>query len=235
MAIVAKEARKLVPLADVVARKVKRVRKVLPTREKRSDVIVHSHVRIAVRLPPHQAQVPTTVVVGEAKTREVEALGGRHNEVVADPGLILDIPIRRAGEEQPIVPAAPNVVVFVRRLGEGKSGRAIRVDVEDRHVGILGSAVIDPHLIPPLQEGLLATTEPYARFHRVGLTERHPCLPLSGLGQDERQQHGGRGRPGSDRARPIRYRAILPNLAHLTPAADRIPFMAGSMPWDGMR
>ena len=72
-------------------------------------------------------------------------------------------------------------------MGEGESGRAIRVDVEDRHIGVLCGTVVDPHLIPPLQEGLLSPTEPYARRDRLGPTERHPDLPLSDLGQDERQ------------------------------------------------
>jgi hypothetical protein len=72
MAVVAEESWVVMVPFDVVGREVQPIPRVLPIWNQSRHVVVHRHIRIAVDLPAHETEVPSTRVVGITEVLKIE-------------------------------------------------------------------------------------------------------------------------------------------------------------------
>jgi len=136
VALVAHETGIVVDLPHIVGEEIEPVPLLLPVRNKGGHVVVHGHVRITVNLAPDLRKVPPGPIVRVAELGEVQRSGRRHDEEVPLSIILVDVPIRRTREEQPVVPPSPDVIVLVGGPGMDEPDRAVGVDVEDCHVRV---------------------------------------------------------------------------------------------------
>jgi hypothetical protein len=197
--VVAEEARVVVPLlAHVVGGEVQAVAGVLPVRDEGRHVVVHGHVRVPVYGPADTGQIPTPAVVGILEEGEVEAPGRGDREEVAEPRCVVDVPIRRARKEQPIVAPRLGPVALLGGAGMDHPYRAVRVDVEDGDEGVLFGPVVDPHPVTAIEERLFSTVEPEVHRHGVGVIVGSEALGWQLLGEGVAGSEGQRERRDGD-------------------------------------
>jgi hypothetical protein len=151
----------------MVAGEVQTVCSRLPIRNQRRNVVVDGLVWIGVDLASDPAQVPATVVVGVRELGQIHGIRGRDDEEVSHSRVVVDKPIRCLWKQDPVVTSPQNDVVLARGSRKHQTNRAVRVDMEDRHVGILGYPVVDPHALALLEDGLRSTIQPDSHFELV--------------------------------------------------------------------
>jgi hypothetical protein len=171
VAVVAEEPRVRVRVADVVRDEVQRVRRVLPIRDELGDVVVDGDVGILVDHPADGIQIPTVLRI-ERECREVETLPGSDHEEVAHPRIFVDTPDGRTREDETVVDAALKALLHRRVLRVDQRDLPVRVDPEDRRVGVLGRLVVDADRLAPPQNGLGAPVQPYPGLQTTVLPGR---------------------------------------------------------------
>jgi hypothetical protein len=188
MAVVAEEPGIVVASLHVIGGEIEAVSDVFPIRYEGSDIVIHGQVGVPVDVLSKPAQVPPASVSGILEIPEVEGFRRGHDEEVADARVVPDVPVRGPGEENPIVPPCPCIVVLVGRGREHHSHVPVRVDVENGDEGRLGHSVVDPCPLTPLEDRFSSPVQPDTGLNRVGFVvlRRH-----SRRGRSETHQADG--------------------------------------------
>jgi hypothetical protein len=167
VAIIAEETGVVVMTLHMIRGEVQAIAHVLPSGYQRPDIVVHGHVWVTVDLPPHQTQVPPTGIARIAEIPEFEGLWGSNDEEITYSRVVVYIPESGSREENSIVPPTTCVVVLLRGRGEHHPGRAVGVDVENRHKGAFGDSVVDPRSFAPLKHRFRSPIQPNPGFQVV--------------------------------------------------------------------
>jgi hypothetical protein len=160
VAIVAQEPGIGVSFADVIREEVQGVGHEFPVWDQARHVVVDGYVRVLVHGPADPGEVPSPLVPGIVELAEVEGLGRGDDKEIPLPRVFVHVPVGRPGEEKPVIPGGSDIVVFVGGLRIQQAGRAVRVDLEDRDVGIHGRSVVQTDALSPLEEGFVPAIEP---------------------------------------------------------------------------
>jgi hypothetical protein len=93
VAVIAQEARVIVPALHMVCTEVQPISNVFPIRNQGRHIIVHSQVGVPVDLPAYPTQVPAPSKMGVAEVPKIEGLGRSDDEEIPHPRIVLHIPI----------------------------------------------------------------------------------------------------------------------------------------------
>jgi hypothetical protein len=206
MAVVAEKPRVVIVTSHVIGGEVQSILRHLPIRNQLHHVVVHGYEWIGVELLAHCRQLPPALVEGER--REIEGGVGGNGEVVADTRMVVHEPLRGAGENQPVVPIPPDVVLILRRSWIHHTDKTVRVDLEDGNERARGRPVVDAHTIAALEHRLVTAVEPDSHFERINLGNLGPLCRPSVPDSREHEDDGSRQKRGS---RPMRYHLDSPH------------------------
>ena len=192
MTVVAQESGIRVRGAYAVGYEVEAVRSVLPVGNEPRDVFVDGHEGVLVDPVPHEREIPPTLEVGVSEIREIQRPGRRHNEEVPYARAVIHVPVRRAGEQQPVIPACPGVVVLAGRAGVKQPHGTVRVDLEDGHISAHARPVVDADPVTPLQDRIDPPVQPDPGLgHGLLMPECRETRQVPRLGPaGERREYG---------------------------------------------
>jgi hypothetical protein len=94
MAVVAHEPGEFIVLIHAVGGEIQPIRDVLPPRNEGGHKIVHGQIRVPVGLLPHEAEVPSPVVMRVSEVGEIEGFGGSDNEEISHSRIVIHNPVR---------------------------------------------------------------------------------------------------------------------------------------------